>query len=171
MFPNWEKRFLKSWMHSTSHKEISKNCSKTWQYLTWSPFASRKIIQANWNYNLDREACSYISFYLVKLDSGTHFFLQRQSSSSHLVFHHSSRRISNSKQSSDEIEFLWSRDCNQDKTVCHTGTTQPKTQLSGEGVKFCWWLYRGGGKGFIYTNLADAKGSINWLTGTFWALL
>ena len=28
-------------------------------------------------------------------------------------------------------------ECNQDKTVCYTGTTQPKTQPSREGVKFC----------------------------------
>ena len=30
MFTNWEKRFLKSWMHSTFHLETSKNCSRTW---------------------------------------------------------------------------------------------------------------------------------------------
>ena len=65
-------------------------------------------------------------FYLVKLDPGTHFTLQRQSSSSHLVFYHCSRRISNSKQNSDAIEVYWNRVCNQDKTVCYTGTTQPK---------------------------------------------
>ena len=29
------------------------------------------------DYNMDRETCSYISFYLVKLDPGTHFSLQR----------------------------------------------------------------------------------------------
>ena len=34
MFTNCEKRFLKSWMHSTSHKEMSRNCSRTWQNLT-----------------------------------------------------------------------------------------------------------------------------------------
>ena len=34
------------------------------------------------DYNLDWEACANISFYLVKLDSGTLFSLQRQSSSS-----------------------------------------------------------------------------------------
>ena len=56
--------------------------------------------------------------------------------------------------------------------MCYTGTTQPKTQTSGEGVKFCRRLYRGGGgKGFIYTIPVSAKESINWLTGTFWALL
>ena len=82
---------------------------------------------------------------------------------------HRSRRISNSKQSSDEIKFYWSRDCNQNKTVCYTGTTQPKTEPSGEGVKFCRWLFCGGGKRLIYTIFAYAKESINWLTGTFWA--
>ena len=30
MFTNWEKRFLKSWMHSTFHIKNSKNCSRTW---------------------------------------------------------------------------------------------------------------------------------------------
>ena len=35
---------------------------------------------------MDRDAGSYIKFYLVKLDPGTHFSLQRLSSSSHLVF-------------------------------------------------------------------------------------
>ena len=35
----WEKCFLKSLMHSTYHR---KNCSRTWQYLTLSPFVSRK---------------------------------------------------------------------------------------------------------------------------------
>ena len=115
---------------------------------------------------------SYFSFYLVKLDPGTRLSLQRQTSLSHLVFYHCSRRISNSKQSSDEIEFYWNRDCNKDKTVCYTGTTQPKTQASREGVKICRWLCRGGGwKGFIYTIVADAKESINWLLGTFWAVL
>ena len=39
IFTNWEESFLKSWMHSTSH---SKNCSRTWQYLTLSPLVSRK---------------------------------------------------------------------------------------------------------------------------------
>ena len=42
MFTNWEKRFFKSWMHSTSHIKLSKNCSRTCQYLTLSPFVSRK---------------------------------------------------------------------------------------------------------------------------------
>ena len=42
MFANWEKRFLESWMHSTFHIEMSKNCSRTWQYLILSPFVSRK---------------------------------------------------------------------------------------------------------------------------------
>ena len=39
--------------------------------------------------------------------------------------------------------------------------------------KFCRWLYRGGrrGKRCIFTILANAKESINWLTGFFWALL
>ena len=42
MFTSWEKRFLKTWMHSTSHIEMSKNCSKTWQYLTLNSFVSTK---------------------------------------------------------------------------------------------------------------------------------
>ena len=42
MFKNCEKRFLKSWMHSTSLIKMSKNCSRIWQSLTLSPFASRK---------------------------------------------------------------------------------------------------------------------------------
>ena len=42
MFTNWEKPFLKSWMQSTFHMEVSKNCSRTWQHLTLSPFVSRK---------------------------------------------------------------------------------------------------------------------------------
>ena len=46
-FTNWEKRFLKSWMHSTSHIEGSENCSRTWQYLTLSPFVSRKQTHTN----------------------------------------------------------------------------------------------------------------------------
>ena len=44
MFTNWEKRFLKSWMHSISHIEMSKNCSRTCRYLTLSPFVSRKTL-------------------------------------------------------------------------------------------------------------------------------
>ena len=86
------------------------------------------------------ELCAYISFYLVNLDPGTHFSLQRQSSSSHLIFYHCSRRISNSKQGSDQTKLYWSKDCNQDKTVCYTGTTQPKTQPSREVAKFCRWM-------------------------------
>ena len=58
-------------MNSTSHIEKSKNCSKTWQKLTLSRFVSRK--QEEEDYNVDREACAHISFYLVKLDPGTHF--------------------------------------------------------------------------------------------------
>ena len=42
MFTNWEKRFLKSWMHSTSHIKKSTNCSRKWQKLTLSRFLSRK---------------------------------------------------------------------------------------------------------------------------------
>ena len=73
-FTNWEKRFLKSCMQSTSHIEVSKNCSRTWQYWVWIHLCQgSKLIQANWNYNVDREACAYISFHLVKLDTGTHF--------------------------------------------------------------------------------------------------
>ena len=41
-FTNWEKRFLKSWMHSTSLLKMGKNCSRIWQSLILSPFASRK---------------------------------------------------------------------------------------------------------------------------------
>ena len=52
--------------------------------------------QANGDNNVDRETCTNISFYLIKLDLGTHFSVQRQSSSSHLVFYHCPRRISNS---------------------------------------------------------------------------
>ena len=112
--------------------------------------------------------CLY-QFPSVKLDPGTHFSLQRQSASCHLVLYYCSRRISNSEQSSDEIDFYWSRDCNQDKTVCCTGTTKTKTQPR---VELCRWLYRGGGgKRFIYTIPANAKESIVGLTGTFWALL
>ena len=44
IFTNWEKRFLKSWMHSKSHIGMRKNCSKTWQYLTLDPFASMKTL-------------------------------------------------------------------------------------------------------------------------------
>ena len=170
MFTNWEKRFLKSWMHSTSHIQMSKTCSKSWQCVIFSPFVSRKKTHTG-KLRLQRGSgsMSIISFYLVKLDPGTQFSLQRQSPLSHFVFYHCSRRISNSKQSSDQIEFYWTRDCNQDKTVCYTGTTQPKMQPSREGVKICRWLCRGRGKGFIYTFLADAKKSIIWLTGKFWA--
>ena len=42
MFTKWEKRFLKSWMHSISFIKMGKNCSRTWQSLTLSPLASRK---------------------------------------------------------------------------------------------------------------------------------
>ena len=42
MFTNWEKHLLKTWMHSTFHMEVSRNCSKTWQNLTLNPFALRK---------------------------------------------------------------------------------------------------------------------------------
>ena len=42
MFTNWEKRFLKSWMHSIYHIKTSKNCSRTWHYLILSLFVSRK---------------------------------------------------------------------------------------------------------------------------------
>ena len=169
MFTNWEKRFLKSWMHSISHIKTSKTVQELGNFWFWIYLCQGRLLQANWDNNMDREACSYISFHLVKLDLGNHFSLQRQSSSSYLVFYYCSRRISNSEQSSDEIAFYWSRDCNQDKTVCCTGTTQPRTEPS---VDFCRWLYRGGGrKGFIYTIPPNAKQSINWLTGTFWALL
>ena len=44
MFTNWEKRFLESWMHSAPLIRMSKNCSKSWQYLTLSPFVSRKTL-------------------------------------------------------------------------------------------------------------------------------
>ena len=82
---------------------MNENCSRVRQYLTLIPFVSRETLTRD--YNMDREACTYISFYLVKLDPGTHFSLEPQSSSSHLIFHHCSRRISNSKQNSDGIDF------------------------------------------------------------------
>ena len=44
MFTNWEKRFLKSWMHSKSHIKTSKNCSRTWQFLILNLFVSRKTL-------------------------------------------------------------------------------------------------------------------------------
>ena len=47
MLTNWEKRFLKSWLPSTSHIELSKNCWRTWQYLTLSRFVSRKQTHTN----------------------------------------------------------------------------------------------------------------------------
>ena len=46
-FTNWEKRFLKSWMHSTSHIKMSKNCSRSWQYLTLSLLVSRMQTHTN----------------------------------------------------------------------------------------------------------------------------
>ena len=42
IFTNWEKWFLKKWMHSTSHIDMSKNCSRTYQCLILRPFLSRK---------------------------------------------------------------------------------------------------------------------------------
>ena len=51
-----------------------------------------------------------ISFYLVKFDPETLFFLQRQTSSSHLVFYYRSRGTSNSEQSPEGTEFFRSRD-------------------------------------------------------------
>ena len=36
------KTLFESWMHSVSHIEMSKNCSRIWQYMTLSPFVSRK---------------------------------------------------------------------------------------------------------------------------------
>ena len=47
MFTIWEKCFLKNWMHSTSHKEKSKNCSRISQQLILSPFVSRKQTHTN----------------------------------------------------------------------------------------------------------------------------
>ena len=47
MFTNWQKRFLKSWMHSTCQIEMTKNCSRSWQYLTLSSFLSRKQTHTN----------------------------------------------------------------------------------------------------------------------------
>ena len=35
---------FESWMHSISHIEMNENCSRTWQYLTLSPFVSRKTV-------------------------------------------------------------------------------------------------------------------------------
>ena len=107
---------------------------------------------------MDREACAYISFDTVIFDTGTHFSLQRQSSSSHLVFYHCSRTISNSKQNSDEYEFFWSGDWNQDKTVYYTGTTQPEMETSRAGVKFCRRLFRGGGK-YLFAQLLQMQKS------------
>ena len=49
---------------------------------------------------------THTSFYLNKLDPGSRFFWQRQSSLSHLVFYYGSRRIGNSKQSPDETEIF-----------------------------------------------------------------
>ena len=131
-------------MLSISHIEMSNNCSRTWQYLTLSPIVSRKIHTSKVKLQRGSEGCTFISFYFVKLDTGTHFSLQRQSSPSHLVFYYGSRRISNSEQSSDETEFFEVETAIKIKLCC-TGTTQPKTQPSREGVKFFRGLFRGGG--------------------------
>ena len=135
MFTNWEKRFLKSWVHSMSYIEMSKNGLRTWRYLNLSPFVSRKQTHTRKLKRGSGSMCLY-QFLFRQIWSRAHISLQRQFSSSHIVFYHCSRRISNSKQSSDETELYWSRNCNQDKTVCYTGTTQPKMQSSREGVKF-----------------------------------
>ena len=127
MFTNWEKRFLKVRCIQYPTQEWAKTVQEIGKIWLWVHLCGGRLIQANWNYNVDREACAYISFYLVKLDPGTQFSLKRQPSTSHIVFDHRSRGISNSKQNSHQIAFYWSRDCNKDKTVCYTGTTQPKT--------------------------------------------
>ena len=44
MFTNWEKRFMKSWMHSISHIKTSKNCSRTRQFSILSLSVSRKTL-------------------------------------------------------------------------------------------------------------------------------
>ena len=167
----WTERntFWKVGCIQRSIKKWSKTVEELGNIWLWVHLCQGRIIQANWDYNVDWEACAHVSFHIVKLDPGTQFSPQHQSSSSHLVFYYCSRRMRNSKQSSNQTAFYWSRDCNQDNTMCYTGTAQPKTQRS---VKFRKWVYRGGrGKGFIYTIPAYAKESINWLRGTFWALL
>ena len=68
-------RFLNSWMHSTSHIEVSKNCSRIWQYLTLNPIVSRKQTHTNklrpqrgsgsmcLHQFLSRQTCSRSSFF------------------------------------------------------------------------------------------------------------
>ena len=46
-------------------------------------------------------------------------------------------RLATQSKAQMKLSLFWSRDCKQDKTVCCNGTTQPKTQPSREGVKFC----------------------------------
>ena len=55
---------------------------------------------------MDREPRAFIGFYLVKLDPGTHFSLQRQYSSSHLVFYGRSRRIATQSKTRMKMNFF-----------------------------------------------------------------
>ena len=74
MFTNWEKQFLKSWMNSISHIKLIKKIVQDFGNIRlWGHLCQRRLLQTNWDYNMDREACSYISFYLVKLDPRTIF--------------------------------------------------------------------------------------------------
>ena len=119
-------------MHSASHVEKHRNISRTWQKLTLSLFVSRKthitklrLRRGSWT------LCLY-QFLSRQIWSRNPFF---STTPIVIISPRCFRRISNSKQSSDEIEFFWSRDCNQDTTVCFSRTTQSKTQPSGEASK------------------------------------
>ena len=55
---------------------------------------------------MDWEACAYISFYFVKFDPGTLFYLQSQSLSSHLVFYHCFEGLATQSKTQMKLDFI-----------------------------------------------------------------
>ena len=171
MFTNWEKPFLKSWMHSISHIEKSKNCSRTWQYLSFCPFVSRKTLTRKLRLQHGSGSMFLYQFLSRQTKPGTHFFCNANPRPLISSFITALEGLATQSKAQIKLNFTEVETGIKIK-LCAILEQLNQRRNQAEGVKFCRWLCRGGGgKGFIHTILEDAKESINWLARTVWTLL
>ena len=84
----------------------NKRCVKNGYFWFWVNLCSRKLIQGDKDYKVDRDACTDSSFSFVKFDPRTWFLLQYQFPSSWLVLCYYSRRISYPTKAQTKLNFF-----------------------------------------------------------------
>ena len=135
MITNWEKRFLKSWMHTISHIKTSKNCSWTWQYLTLSPFVSGKTLTSKLRLQHGSGSMFLYQFLCHQTWSRNPFFCNANLLHLILSFITALEGLATQSKAQMKLNFIEVETGIKIK-LCYTGTTLPKTQTSREGVIF-----------------------------------